>query len=51
MANGMRTGDPCGLNKGRSSKFHEGSRVRQTSEEGRGHIGPNVVEIIIKRRQ
>ena len=34
MANVIRTGDPCGFNKGRSSKFHEGSRVRQTLEEG-----------------
>ena len=32
MANGIRTGDPCGFNKGRSSKFREGSRVRQTPE-------------------
>ena len=30
-----RTGDPRGFNKGRSSKFREGSRVRQTPEEGR----------------
>ena len=35
MANRIRTGDPRGFNKGRSSKFHEGSRVRQTPEEGR----------------
>ena len=34
MANGIRTGDPRGLNKGRSPKFSEGSRVRQTPEEG-----------------
>ena len=34
MANGIRTGDPCGFNKGRSSKlFREGSRVRRTPEE------------------
>ena len=33
MANGIRTGDPCGFNKGRSSKFCVGSRVQQTSEE------------------
>ena len=33
MANGIRTGDPRGFNKGRSSKFCEGSRVRQTSED------------------
>ena len=35
MANGIRTGDPRGFNKGRSSKFPDGSRVRQTPEEGR----------------
>ena len=34
MANGIRTGDPHEFNKGRSSKFHEGSRVWQTPEEG-----------------
>ena len=40
MANGIRTGDPRGFNKGRSSKFHEGSRVRQTHEEGRRTYRP-----------
>ena len=35
MANGIRTGNPCGFDKGRSSKFREGSRVWQTPEEGR----------------
>ena len=40
MANGIRTGDPRGFNKGRSSKFHEGSRVRQTPEEGRRTYRP-----------
>ena len=35
MANGIRTGDPHGFNKGRSLKFREGSQVRQTPEEGR----------------
>ena len=35
MANGIRTGDPRGFNKGRSSKFRVGCRVRQTPEEGR----------------
>ena len=35
MANGIRTGDPCGFNKGCSPKFHEGSQVRQLPEEGR----------------
>ena len=36
MAHGIRTGNPCGLNKGHSSKFRRGSRVRQTPEEGWG---------------
>ena len=40
MANGIRTGDPRGFNKGRSSKFREGSRVRQTPEEGRTTYRP-----------
>ena len=40
MANGIRTGDPRGFNKGRSSKFREGSRVRQTPEEGRRTYRP-----------
>ena len=34
MANGIRTGDTSGFSKGRSSKFREGSRLRQTAEEG-----------------
>ena len=33
MANGIRTGDPREFNKGHSSKFREGSRIRQTPEE------------------
>ena len=40
MANGIRTGEPRGFNKGRSSKFREGSRVRQTPEEGRRTYRP-----------
>ena len=40
MANGIRTGDPRGFNKGRSSKFREGSRVRQTPGEGRSTYRP-----------
>ena len=40
MANGIRTGDPRGFNKGRNSKFREGSRVRQTPEEGRRTYRP-----------
>ena len=40
MANGIRTGDPRGFNKGRSSKFSKGSRVRLTFEEGRRTYQP-----------
>ena len=40
MANGIRTDDPCGFNKGRSLKFRECSRVRQTAEEGRRTYRP-----------
>ena len=40
MANGIRTGDPRGFNKGRSSKFCEGSQVRLTPEEGRRTYRP-----------
>ena len=40
MANGIRKGDPRGFNKGRSSKFREGSWVRQTPEEGRRTYRP-----------
>ena len=40
MANGVRTGDSRVFNKGRSSKFREGSRVRKTLEEGRRTYQP-----------
>ena len=40
MVNGIRTGDPCGFNKGRNSKFRVGSRVQQTPEEGRRTYRP-----------
>ena len=40
MANGIRTGDPRGFNKERSSKFREGSRVRKAPEEGRRTYRP-----------
>ena len=40
MANGIRTGDPSGFNKGRSLKFREGSLVRQTPKEGRKTYRP-----------
>ena len=44
MANGIRTSDPRGFNKGRSLKFCEGSRVRQTPEEGRRTYRPKCCE-------
>ncbi len=40
MANGIRTGDPRGFNKGRCSKLRVGSRVRQTPEVGRRTYRP-----------
>ena len=40
MANGIRTGDPRGFNKGRSTKLRVGSRVRRTPEEGRRTYRP-----------
>ena len=40
MANGIRTGDPRGFNKGRSSKFCVGSGVRQTPEKCRWTYQP-----------
>ena len=40
MANGIRTDDPCGFNKGCGSKFCEGSGIRQTPEEGRRSYRP-----------
>ena len=40
MANGIKTSDPRGFNKGRSSKFRVGSQVRKTPEEGRRTYRP-----------
>ena len=40
MANGFRTGDLCGFNRGCSLKFREGSQVRQTPEEGQRTYRP-----------
>ena len=40
IANGIKTGYPHGFNKGRSWKFYEGSRVRQTPEEDRRTYRP-----------
>ena len=45
MAYGIRTGDPRGFNKGRSSKICVASQVRQTPEKAGGPIDRNVVEI------
>ena len=39
MAYGIRTGDPCESTE-RSSKFREGSRVRQIPEEGQRTYRP-----------
>ena len=44
MANRIKTGDPRGFNKGRSSKFHEGTRVRKHLKKSGGNIGRNVVD-------
>ena len=44
MVNGIRTGDPRGLNKGRGPKFRIGYRVRQTPEEGRRSYRPKRCE-------
>ena len=46
MAKEIRTSDPRGLNKGRSSKFRVGSRVRQTPEGN----PEKIVEITIKMK-
>ena len=54
MAKGIRTGDIPRFNKGRSSKFREGSRVRQTPEEGRmpyrpKRCGNNKMKTIVRK--
>ena len=38
MANGIRTGDSRGFNKGRSSKFRKSSQVRQRPKKAGGHM-------------
>ena len=40
MAKGIKTGDTRGFNKGYRLKFREGSRVRQTHEEGQRTYRP-----------
>ena len=48
MANGIRTGESHGFNKGRSSvKFRE---FDKHLKKAGGHIGRNVVEISIKMK-
>ena len=50
MANGIRTGDPRGFNKGRSSNFVKVPEFNKHLKNARGHIGRNVVEITIKMK-
>ena len=50
MANGIRTGDLRGFNKGRSSKFRVGSEFDNYMKKAGGHIGRNVMEITIKMK-
>ena len=50
MANGIRTSNPRGVNKRRSSKFRVDSRARQTTKKAGGYIGRNFVEITIKMK-
>ena len=40
MANEIRTDDPRGFNKGCSSNFHVGSRVRQTPDKSQRTYWP-----------
>ena len=50
MANGIRTGDPRGFNKGHSSKFVKVPEFGKHLKKAGGHIGRNVVEITIKMK-
>ena len=50
MANGIRTGDPHGFNKGRSSKFRVSSLFDKHLKKVGGHIDLKVVEITIKMK-
>ena len=40
MVSGMRTGYPCGLNKGLGLKFRDGSRLRQEGSRLRQESSP-----------
>ena len=50
MANGIRTGDSCGFNKGHGWKFREGTEFDKHLKKARGQIGRNSVEITIKMK-
>ena len=50
MANGIRTGDPRGFNKGRSSKSVKVPEFDKHLKKAGGHIGRNVVEMTIKMK-
>ena len=50
MVNGIKTGDPRGFNKGRSSKFRVVSWVWKHLKKAEEHIGRNVVEITIEMK-
>ena len=50
MANRIRTGDPSGFNKGHSLKFRVGSKFDKHPKKAGGHIGQNVVEIMVKMK-
>ena len=48
MANGIRTGDPCGFSKGCSLKSVKVPEFDKHLKKAGGHIGQNDVEITIK---
>ena len=50
MANGIRTGDPHGFNKGHSLSSMKVPEFDKHLKKARGHIGRNVVEITIKMK-
>ncbi len=50
MANRIRTGDPRGFNKGRSSKSVKVPEFDKHLKKAGGHIGRNVIEITIKMK-
>ena len=50
MANGIRTGDPRGLNKGCSRSSVKVPEFDKHLKKAGGHIGRNIVEITIKMK-